>query len=219
MSSRFAEIPILLVDNPLLPHELLPLRMVEPASIEMLEHCERSGVPFGVCFLRDGRDDEPIPHLVGCTVRVVQRSVGEDGALNVVLAGEDRFRIRSLNRTARRYLVARVEPLVDEPWEYSPETDWLLTQVRDAFRMFLDIRFGCPELRIEVAFPEDPFTLSFAVASYLALDPHQKQRMLENTNIEERLSEVLRLIDEEALASVHTARTAVDEFASLISLN
>jgi len=219
MSSRLAEIPILLVDSPLLPHELLPLRLSEPASIEMLEYCQRNGVPFGVCFLREGGDDEPIPYLIGCTVRIVQQSAGDDGALNVVLAGEDRFRIRSLNRTARRYLVARVEPLVDEPWEYCPQTDWLLTQVRDAFRMFLDIRFGCPELRIEIAFPDDPCTLSFAVASYLTLDPMQKQRMLENTNIEERLTEVLRLIEAEALASVQTARTAVEEFASLISLN
>lgn len=219
MTSRFAEIPILLVDSPLLPHELLPLRLSEPASIQMIEHCERSGVPFGVCFLRERCEDEPIPYLVGCTVRIVQQSLGEDGALNVVLAGEDRFRIRSLNRTARRYLVARVEPVVDEPWEYCPQTDWLLMQVRDAFRMFLDVRFGCPELRIEVAFPDDPCTLSFAVASYLSLDPLQKQRMLENTSIEERLAEVLRLIEAEALASVQTARTAAEEFASLISLN
>lgn len=111
------ELPLFPLHSVLCPGIALPLHIFEPRYREMVGHCLETGSPFGVVLIRDGREVGPdAGHIadVGTTAAIRQAGRYPDGRLDIVTVGEQRFRIRSVDRTGAPYLVGIVEEL-DEP--------------------------------------------------------------------------------------------------------
>lgn len=81
----------------LFPGGRLPLRIFEARYMGMAKACLRDGLPFGVCLIREGREvGEPaVPYDVGTLARITAWDMPQLGVLQVVVLGEQRFRIRS----------------------------------------------------------------------------------------------------------------------------
>jgi ATP-dependent Lon protease len=177
----------------LLPGELVPLHIFEPRYRELIGECLDEDGEFGLLFA----DDRGVREL-GTRARVVEVVERfDDGRLNIVVAGGERFRV--LERTSgRTYQTAEVESVEDDEDELVPEE---VERVRRLYRRVAQIAGSEPdELGDE--------QLSFGVAARIDFGPEMKQRLLELRSEQARLRLLARLLEtaEEAFAQVAERR-------------
>ena len=116
MSERISDLPLFPLHTVLFPGGRLPLKLFEQRYLEMAKECLRTGAPFGVCLILEGREvGEPaVPARVGCTARIATWDMPQLGVLNVRALGERRFRIIE-HRTEKSGLArAEIELLAPE---------------------------------------------------------------------------------------------------------
>ena len=82
----------------LLPTEQVPLHIFEPRYRELIAECLDAGEPFGLVFA----DDDGLRRIgtLASVVEVTDRF--DDGRLNVVVEGGERFRIVAVTSWIRR---------------------------------------------------------------------------------------------------------------------
>jgi Lon protease-like protein len=105
-----AEIGIFPLPLVLVPTERIPLHIFEPRYKELVDECLETGKPFGLVLATgDGA-----VHEVGTTASVEEvLEVLEDGAMNIVVEGRERFRLLELT-TGRSFTTCLFEPVVDD---------------------------------------------------------------------------------------------------------
>jgi Lon protease-like protein len=175
----------------LLPTERVPLHIFEPRYKELIGECLADGGEFGFLYAdEDGLRD------VGTRARVTDvLEELDDGRMNVVVEGGERFRLVELTR-GRSFRTGTVEPVADEP-EAPAERE--ATVALGAFRALAQIVEADPE----EPEPDSPH-LSFELAARVEIEPVPKQRLLELRSERKRLALVAELLDE-------TGRRAVQE--------
>lgn len=108
----------------LFPEGPLPLRIFETRYIDLVSRCMRSGEPFGVVLIRDGREvgAEDISIVeVGTSAEIIDFHQLLDGLLGLSCIGRRRFRILERHREADGLNVGRVAWLEPEPCMRVPE--------------------------------------------------------------------------------------------------
>jgi ATP-dependent Lon protease len=177
----------------LLPGELVPLHIFEPRYRELIGECLDGDGEFGLLFA----DDRGVREL-GTRARVVEVVERfDDGRLNIVVVGGQRFRV--IERTSGRvFQTGEVEAVEDEEADPVPEDT---ERVRGLYRRVAEIAGSEPDDLAD----ED---LSFGVAARIDFGPEMKQRLLELTSEPARLRLLARLLEtaEEALAQVAARR-------------
>jgi Lon protease-like protein len=172
----------------LLPGERLPLHIFEPRYKELISECLAEERPFGIVL----SDDSGLHEIgtVASVIEVLERF--DDGRLNIVVEGGDRFRVVELT-TGRAFQTGEVEEVADEQVDVDEE------DAARALGLFKELR---ELVGSDVEEPEegDP-ALSFALASRVDFGLDPKQRLLELTSEPDRLTLVIELL-EGALAAV-----------------
>ena len=162
----------------LLPTEVVPLHIFEERYKELIGECLELDREFGLVYA----DDDGVRE-VGTRARVVEvLERFEDGRLNVVVAGGERFRVERLTR-GRAFLTAETEGVEDED---VPAGGDLLERVLESFRALAALAGGGEE-------PEEPS--AFAIAARVELPVEAKQELLESRSEPERLRRVRALLD------------------------
>jgi ATP-dependent Lon protease len=178
----------------LLPSERVPLHIFEERYKELIDECVALDAEFGLLYA-----DESGLREVGCraaVVEVIDRF--EDGRLNVLVEGGERFRI--LRHTGGRvFSTAEVEPVADDGPGSAPEE---AARALNAFHQLVEL------VEAEVELPDllSP-QLSFELAGRVELEPEAKQELLESRSEPQRLERVAQLL-EAAAASVALAEEA-----------
>src|SRR5438876_1206811 len=97
------EIPLFPLPNLVLfPHIVVPLHIFEERYKLMINDCIDRSEVFGLVLLRSGaeQESEETIHRVGVTARIVEVERLDEGRLNILCQGENRFRIhRFLQQT------------------------------------------------------------------------------------------------------------------------
>ena len=86
----------------------------------MIQECIQGGALFGVVLIKEGVEalgPLPEPHHIGCIAEIAQLQSLQDGRMNLVAIGRQRFQILSLHHD-RPYLRAIVEQF---PLEANPD--------------------------------------------------------------------------------------------------
>jgi Lon protease-like protein len=164
----------------LLPGEVQPLHIFEERYKALIGDCRASGARFGVVF----SDDDEMADK-GCTA-AVDEVVDEldDGRLNILVSGHERFTIVELVRPAdpeADYLRGRLEVFDDlEPAVASQQLTEDLAE--SLFRRMVNL-MGVDEPRV----PRGDRPLSFRLAAAVDFGQPLKQRLLETRSEAERL--------------------------------
>lgn len=153
---------------------------------------------FGILLISDSPSGEPMAGDIGCTVEVVSVQELEDGRSNILCIGRDRFRVVEV-KTDRPYFCGEVEYFDDDPTQ-----DFPAEKQKKASDLFLRIVKAGNEIRraagqdasIPPELPADPEALSFLIAASLEADLEAKQRWLEMTSTQRRLSILTNLLTE-----------------------
>jgi len=199
------EIPLFPLPLVLFPQVVLPLHIFEERYRLMINRCIEESTTFGIVMIPPGTsvESESTIRSVGVTARVIQFERIEDGRINIMAAGETRFRI--LTFTANKpYWTANVDFFEDD----RESEEAIQDSHNDVVRLYREIHRLAAQLRgasvddAEIKIPESPATLSHMVSFVLDLDVEFKQALLEMTSIEGRLK-TLAVHLEEATQRLH----------------
>jgi uncharacterized protein len=188
----------------LFPGVVLPLHVFEERYRELVrtlvELPEGARRRFGVVAIRQGwevgEDAVSALHDVGCAAELRRVSRYPDGRYDIVTVGTDRFRLRSVDRQSRPYLVGSVEWLPAEPAPVG--LAGLAEAVGALFAEYVDAAAGLQgRLTEQAEQPVDPVELAYAVAAGAVLTLEDRQALLEAETTRARLRAELRLLKRE----------------------
>jgi len=197
--SGLKQLPLFPLPLVLLPNEVLPLHIFEPRYRQMLRDIELRRDLFGITYFdpETASSDRPAVGTVGCVAEVRERSLLPDGRSNIVTAGVIRYTLLSYSDCDTPYLTAEVEFFEDEP-----EDDAIVVPLADeVFDLFSRVAKAAFQLGGgRGTFPEipkaEPEQMSFLVTAAFNLDSEVKNRMLEMTSTQERLSRLRGILIE-----------------------
>jgi Lon protease-like protein len=151
----------------LVPGERAPLHIFEERYKELIGECLETGAEFGLVLT-----EETGPREVGTrasVVLVLERF--DDGRLNVVIEGRERFRILALTE-GRSFATARVEPVTDLGAEQPTEQE--RAACLEAYgQLMAAVQAEPDDLDLETG------TLAFQVAGRVEFGVALKQELLE----------------------------------------
>jgi Lon protease-like protein len=171
----------------LLPSERVPLHIFEERYRELIGELLETDGEFGLVYADEGGVRE-----IGTLARVTEvLERFDDGRLNIVVDGGERFRVDRLTR-GRSFMTAEVTEVDDEAGPVDPDT---AARAIGSFRALA---------ALAGAEPPDPDEtsprLSFELAAQVELPHEQKQQLLELMREGERLELVAELLDDARLA-------------------
>jgi uncharacterized protein len=181
----------------LFPGMPLPLHIFEERYKLMIGRCIEEERPFGVVLIQSGPEvgGPAVPHMAGTTAHIASVKRADDGRMNLIAIGQERFRIVEIVRH-EPYLIARAEPLGDEA--PSAEAPVLAVEVRALLATYLRDLFALleqPEEELEI--PAEPGRLSMVAAAVMQIPMSERQALLEMTDVCVRLLQEKEWLDRE----------------------
>lgn len=164
----------------LLPAERAPLHIFESRYKELINTCLTDDVPFGMVLVDadQAREVGTLAHVV----EVLERF--EDGRLNVIVEGGERFRILQTH-AMHSYFTAEIAEYADKV--PPPASDTLDVFLGEYLAVFDQLGMDAPQI-------ERDSKLSFRVAAQLALGLDDKQELLQMRSEAKRLDRLSRLL-------------------------
>ena len=140
-----------------------------------------------------GPDDLYRVGVAGVVARMLKMP---DGTLRILVNGAQRVRIDDFVKT-EPYLVGRIH---EEPdiIEDTPELEALMRHVQNTFSAIIEgVPYLPEELQIAIANIDDPATLAHMIASSLRIKTEEKQELLEEPDVTNRLRRLSELLARE----------------------
>ena len=176
------QLPLFPLNTVLFPGAPIHLHVFEERYKGMIRMCLDEQHPFGVVLIRHGAEalgQLAEPHTVGCTAKIINSQRLEQGRMNIVAIGQERFRILSLDSRAFPYLIGVVQPFPIEPGD-SLEIARRGDRLRGQVKQLIQTQLKAPGHVLDVTtLPEDPVELAYLAASVLQISTDQKQQLLQ----------------------------------------
>jgi Lon protease-like protein len=194
-------IPIFPLPNAVLfPNVFLPLHIFEPRYRTMVADALRGDRMIGMVLLQPGYEADyegrPSVYPIGCAGLITHSEALPDGRFNIVLRGIEKFRIAAED-DSRPYRLARVEPLPEALREDDRAPMREQRRRLEALLAALVERSGS-DPRFPASMPDDD--LVNALAQYLALDPIERQALLEQEGALARCRALVELLEMKTMA-------------------
>jgi Lon protease-like protein len=167
----------------LVPTERIPLHIFEPRYRELIQECVENETEFGlVLSTGDGA-----VHEIGTRAAVAQViEVLDDGRMNIVVEGRERFRLLELTR-GRSFTTAIVEAVDDLD---EPPADDEVERVLERFAELAEVA----ESEVDVPDASSP-SLDFEIAARVDFGVDAKQELLAMTSPRARVKRLIELLD------------------------
>lgn len=197
-------IPLFPLPNVVLfPNVFLPLHVFEPRYRQMVHQALAADRMIGMVLLKPGYEEQyeqtPPVYDMGCAGSITHVERLPDGRFNIVLKGTQRFRILSEDPPTASvlYREAHIAAVAEEISDGDRE---VLQQQRAELEQKLAPLFDAARAASrlpEIMSDED---LVNALAQYLALEPVEKQALLELPGPRHRAQVLLELLDMKTLS-------------------
>jgi ATP-dependent Lon protease len=195
-----ATLPVLpLKETVIFPQSVSPLAIGQERSIKLVDDVVAGERVLALVTAKDTEVEQPgwdDLHEVG-TAAIVHKMIRvPDGTLRILVQGVGRIKLERRIQD-EPYLVGEFAELPDVI-EETPELEALTRSVQNEFGRLISLVPYLPaELELAAANVDDPSALSHLVASTLRLKTEEKQTLLEQVDVSERLRDVLRILKRE----------------------
>jgi Lon protease-like protein len=191
------ELPLFPLNTVLFPGATLPLHIFEDRYKQMITQCIEQHRPFGVLLIRKGQEvgDLAEPFEVGTTAHIARVDELEEGKFNLLCLGGKRFRtVRLLNQDP--YLTGEVE-FLETREDNDPKAKELSDDAGSLFAEYVRLYLAMSnQWARSLEMPGDPDLLADFIGSRLGVDPHMKQRLLEELSARTRLALEVQILGE-----------------------
>src|SRR5579884_2962573 len=198
--SEMKRVPMMPVrDMVIFPQMMQPFIVGREASVRALEEALAGEKKIFLATQHDASVDDPKPEeifTVGTLANIVQSVKLPDGNIRVLVEGVERAKIVQLTseegfyRATLKLLSVRVEP--------SPQIDQAVRRVNGLFEQYVKLSQSLNyDTMIAAARVEDPAKLSDTIAANLQIPVEEKQELLENFDVLDRLNRVAEVLESE----------------------
>lgn len=197
MSKIYPVLP--LRDIVVFPYMIVPLFVGRDKSVKALEQVMNSEKKILLVAQKDANLDEPGVddiYRTGTLATVLQLLKLPDGTVKVLVEGVERINITDFVRTDE-YFEAKTEKVVSTKAS-AEELEALSRSVTGKFKQYVKLNKKIPAEIIDTTSEiEDEGKLADVVASHLSLKISDKQKLLENHNIVNRLEKIYSIMESE----------------------
>jgi Lon protease-like protein len=211
--SQWTDLPLFPMNTVLFPGMVLSLHIFEERYKLMINRCLEEDRSFGVLLIREGQEvgGSAVPYDVGTTTTIAGLNRLEDGRMDIVTIGTERFRLRSL-RHDEPYLVGDAEP-----WPLiganSEQAQHQVGPVRALMRQYMSLLAQAQGHKIDIEeMPDDPRTLALVAAMVLQLPLPQKQHLLGQPTVARMLWAERAIMRREQLLLAYILRTQNEQW-------
>jgi ATP-dependent Lon protease len=198
--SEMKRVPMMPVrDMVIFPQMMQPFIVGREASVRALEEALAGEKKIFLATQHDASIDDPKPEeifTVGTLANIVQSVKLPDGNIRVLVEGVERAKIVQLTseegfyRATLKILPGRAEP--------SPQIDQAVRRVNGLFEQYVKLSQSLNyDTMIAAARVEDPAKLSDTIAANLQIPVEEKQELLENFDVLDRLNRVAEVLESE----------------------
>lgn len=210
---EWSDMPLFPLNTVLFPGMVLPLHIFEERYKLMINRCLEESRPFGVVLIREGQEvgGGAEPYRVGTTSVIAAVTHTDDGRMNIITIGTQRFRLRSL-RSSLPYLVGDAEPWPLAGIEAGEVAD-LVEPMHAMLRQYMSLLTMAQGHKINLdQVPDDPQSLAWLVAIVLQIPMEEKQRLLDRPTARAVLTAERAIMQREQLILGHIASTQADQW-------
>lgn len=194
-------VPLLpLRDVVVYPHMVIPLFVGRSKSIAALDAAMSGDKQIFLVAQKSAADDDPDAeqiYEVGSLSNILQLLKLPDGTIKVLVEGVKRARLIDFMEMDSMF-VARAGALETEGLDNEEEVEILSRSVMAQFEQYVKLHKKLPsELLSSLAGLDDPSRLADTIAAHASVKLEEKQIMLEQVNVRERLERLIQLLEKE----------------------
>jgi len=172
------------------PHMVAPLMAARPQALTLLDDVSKTNGLIALVTQQRQDIDDPKPgdlFAVGTVGKIIKQIQFPNNIVQIWVHGIARVRIIEYVETDKPYMVAKVEVL-HEQVENDTELAALERSVRNLLSKITSLSEDIPSDLKSMARGMDPSATADMIAMYMDIPIAHKQRMLEITNVKERLT-------------------------------
>jgi ATP-dependent Lon protease len=181
------------------PNSMTPLAVGQERSVQLVNEALSRDRMLVMVASKDAELEQPGPddlYRVGVAGTIARMLRMPDGTLRILVQGGSRVRLDDFV-TEQPYLQARIH---EEPdvIELSSELEALTRHIQSTFSTIIEgVPYLPEELQIAVANLDDPEALGHLIAGSLRIRVEEKQALLEETNVTQRLRRLSEILARE----------------------
>jgi len=176
---------------------VLPLAVMQEESIQLIDEATSKNRIIGLAVATNRTDKTPYPKedlaKIGTSALILKMAKTEDRKAQLLVQGLSRFRVTAY-QNGQPYLMAKVEHLTDRDTKDNETEALMSNNLVGLFIKIVELSPGLPEEMGGMAKSiQESGTLADMVASTINSSTEEKLKVLETTDVKERLKEVTRL--------------------------
>ncbi|KPK03473.1 MAG: hypothetical protein AMJ56_19060 [Anaerolineae bacterium SG8_19] len=198
-------IPLFPLNVVLFPGMMLPLHIFEERYKLMVRECLTGDRLFGVILAKNKRAQAP--HVVelnpddiynvGTTAHIRAIENLDDGRMNLITVGQDRFIINNILPSKDDFLIGRVGPLVMEDND-QVRVESMAQKLRPLVRQYIEhLGNASGEDLSGTVLPADPKDLAFLAGAAMQGPLPDKQKLLASGTLTELMANATSILDRE----------------------
>ncbi|MGD8577662.1 MAG: endopeptidase La, partial [Thiohalophilus sp.] len=193
-------IPVLpLRDVVVYPHMVIPLFVGREKSIKALEAAMEDDKQILLVAQKSAAEDDPQAddmYRIGTVSSILQLLKLPDGTVKVLVEGSRRARILNFTE-AEEYYTAQVK-LQEEEAIDEREAEVLARSLTTQFDQYVKLNKKIPpEILTSLSSIDDPNRLVDTIAAHMSLKIEEKQKILENFSLRDRVEQLMALMESE----------------------
>lgn len=181
------------------PHMVIPLFVGREKSIKALEAAMAADKQIFLVAQRSATQDDPQPddiYSIGTLSSILQLLKLPDGTIKVLVEGNERAIIRE-HVAGEEYFMANVEMLATAALD-ERESDVLARSLLNQFDQYVKLNNKIPpEILSSLSGIEDGGRLVDTIAAHMSLKIDEKQNVLEQVNVRDRIETMMSLLESE----------------------
>ncbi len=181
------------------PHLVLPLIANEQKQARLIDEALMQGSVVGVFLQTDKAEEDPGPdeiNRVGTSGNIMKMLRFPDGTVRFLVQGLARIKIKKFIQT-QPYITAEVEEIADRT-AHSLKVEALQRNLLEQLKRIVELSPNLSEeLYISAINQETPSKLADLIASNLNIDVHEKQIIIEESDVCKRMEKMLSIINKE----------------------
>ncbi len=201
-------LPLFPLNVVLFPGMMLPLHIFEERYKAMIRECLANGEPFGVVLAKDGiKPDADNPRFdqfynIGTTARITAVEHLDDGRMNLITVGQDRFIIKDFYPSADNFLVGQVDPYPMQQVEGDDKTKALANTLREIVERYIaHLALASGEDLSGAKIPDDPVSLAYLAGTAIQgpywSNQSDKQDLLSMKSLRSLIAKTINILDRE----------------------
>ena len=186
-------IPLFPLNTVLFPGGILPLKIFEARYLDLVSECLRTNKEFGICLISSGDEvaGSAKCYEIGTMAKIIDWDKRDDGLLEIVVEGGQRFRLLDKRERANHLAEGDVLLIEDDDCEEIPVQYQLLSDLLRQIAQKFELSY-----QSEHELYENAAWVGYRLSEVLPLESDERQALLEIDNVMIRLQHIQDAIED-----------------------